>query len=56
MLGYDIARQSERIKQGIGYMSQRFALYEDLTVRENLEFYASVYNVPSSVRKRGWLS
>ncbi|MCJ7599516.1 MAG: ABC transporter ATP-binding protein [Methyloceanibacter sp.] len=46
-LGYDILTQSDEIKRDVGYMTQRFSLYTDLSIRENLEFVARVYGVPN---------
>jgi len=45
-LGYDIRRDADKIKRHVGYMTQRFSLYQDLSVRENLEFVARLYGVP----------
>ncbi len=49
--GFHIVREAERIKENIGYMSQRFGLYPDLTVMENLQFYADVYDEPRRGRR-----
>jgi ABC-2 type transport system ATP-binding protein len=52
VLGIDLRRDPERVKSAIGYMSQRFSLYDDLTVGENLTFYCRVYMVPRGERQR----
>lgn len=49
--GFDVRTQPEQIKQHIGYMSQKFSLYDDLTVEENIEFFAGIYGVPEDRRR-----
>ncbi len=49
--GFNIINEQEEIKQNIGYMSQKFSLYDDLTVEENVEFYSGIYKVPRPGRK-----
>jgi len=46
--GFDIARDSESVKRSIGYMSQRFSLYDDLSVRENIRLYGGIYDLSST--------
>jgi ABC-2 type transport system ATP-binding protein len=48
-LGYDILTETDKIKLQVGYMTQRFSLYQDLSVRENLEFVARLYDIPDPV-------
>ena len=54
--GLDIRTQSEAIKARIGYMSQRFSLYEDLTVEQNLDFYGGIYRIPAARKaaRKAW--
>lgn len=49
--GFDIVRESEEIKKNIGYMSQKFSLYEDLTVEENINFYSGIYRIPAEKKR-----
>jgi ABC-2 type transport system ATP-binding protein len=52
--GFNVYKQQEKIKASIGYMSQKFSLYESLTVYENIEFYGGVYGLPrKEIKRRG---
>ncbi len=55
--GFDIKSQPEAIKQNIGYMSQKFSLYEDLTVEENIDFYGGIYRIPREKKaaRKAWV-
>jgi ABC-2 type transport system ATP-binding protein len=55
--GYDVFREPEKIKNHIGYMSQKFSLYEDLTVEENIDFYSGIYKIPAEKKqsRKDWV-
>jgi ABC-2 type transport system ATP-binding protein len=56
VLGIDVAEDPERVKRGIGYMTQRFSLYEDLSVRQNVDFFGGVYGLRGAAlaERRAW--
>src|SRR5690242_17555647 len=49
--GFDVVRETEKIKTRIGYMSQKFSLYDELTVEENIDFYSGIYRLPREKKK-----
>ena len=52
--GFDVYKEAEKIKQNIGYMSQKFSLYEDLTILENIRFFAGIYGLTNSqIKEKG---
>jgi len=55
--GYNINTQSEKVKEVIGYMSQKFSLYEDLSVSQNIDFYSGIYGIPRDKKqeKKNWI-
>ncbi|MBI5382203.1 MAG: ABC transporter ATP-binding protein [Opitutae bacterium] len=55
--GFDIVRETERIKTRIGYMSQKFSLYDELTVEENIDFYSGIYRLPAAKKaeRKDWV-
>lgn len=57
VIGFDVFNQAEDIKANIGYMSQKFSLYEDLTVEENIDFYSGIYQIPKAQKqeRKDWV-
>ncbi len=55
--GFDIIRETEKIKTRIGYMSQKFSLYDELTVEENIDFYSGIYRLPKTKKaaRKAWV-
>lgn len=51
VIGFDVFKETEKIKSHIGYMSQKFSLYEDLTVEENIDFYSGIYQIPAKEKQ-----
>jgi ABC-2 type transport system ATP-binding protein len=55
--GFDVGMEPEKVKANIGYMSQKFSLYDDLTVEENIDFYSGIYRIPANLKaeRKKWV-